>query len=137
MEVTPHDRETLVRCWDPGDSIYRFLFWFRPMVNFQTMPDHKIRRIYRLAKTRLYPFFRDPRDMIKIRNQIERRQSMALILLGRMTDAAMAAELASISEQDRKAGMISYRQLTMARHLWRCSEHRAEQRLMKGELPDG
>lgn len=105
-------------------------------MNYQTLPDHRIQRIYKIAKTRLYPFFRDPRDMIRLRYEREKRLKMALILIGKLTPTQMVAELAAIPEKDRLSGLITYRQLTMARHLWKVSEYEAERRLNAGELPD-
>jgi len=35
--------------------------------------DKQIATLYRIAKTRAYAFFRDPREMIRLRNEKEQR----------------------------------------------------------------
>jgi hypothetical protein len=38
------------------------------------MPDEALLAVYRVAKTRLAAFFRDPRNMIALRDEIRRRK---------------------------------------------------------------
>lgn len=106
-------------------------------MKLQTIPDHKIQRMFKIAKTRLYPFFRHPRDMMTLRNQREWRIQLAAIAVGQMSKIEMLQELSAVPEYKRRSGFITYRQLWIARHLWNVSEYEAERRLNNGELPDG
>lgn len=42
--------------------------------DYSAMSDKQLLTTYRIAKTRLYAFFKDPKEMIKLRNAVELRK---------------------------------------------------------------
>ncbi len=51
-------------------------------------------------------------------------------------EARKARAARNMKIQDYKKGFITIAELQGAAHFWGCSEHEAEQRLMRGELPE-
>lgn len=47
------------------------------MFDYSAMSDERLFATYRVAKTRLYAFFRDPKEMIKLRNAVTLRKKQA------------------------------------------------------------
>ncbi len=45
-------------------------------LRFSKYSDERLAIMYRIAKTRLYPFFRDPKDMIQLRTEKEMRHAL-------------------------------------------------------------
>jgi len=64
------------------------------VLDFQRWTDKRLTTTFRIAKTRLYPFFRSPHAMIALRNERERRE---LLIRGRIVE----------KDNQRPTGLVS------------------------------